>query len=338
MRALVRFIFTVLTWLASLLMLTLGLVYYRPIETLPVLDGFSNFAHVLWIFNVLLALIWLLFRSKTAWVPATAVLLSLLLFENYYRPVSESHDSEPDGIKVMSYNTHSFELFTWGRDEFRANNMLDFILAEDPDILCMQEFSYEARRFLIKKFPYSYITQRNQGKTIQAIFSKYPILSGAVIEFPESRNSTIYADIGIENDTLRVYNVHLQSYRVEGLRFIVRDYGMWFTNRLAEVSKMRRSQVAIIRNHMEQSPFSNLICGDFNAPPFTPTYRNMKADMQDTFAKHGSGLGTTFELLRIPYRIDYILADSTYSVLHHRTYDVPYSDHFPISAILKPKI
>lgn len=337
MRALIRFVFAVFTWMASLLMLLLGLIYYRPIEALPVLDGFSNFAHVLWIFNVLLVLIWVLMRSRMVWVPSVAVLLSLLLFENYYRPTQDFPDSEPDGIKVMSYNTHSFELFTWGRDEFIANNMLDFILSEDPDILCMQEFSYEARRFLIKRYPYSYITDRNQGKTIQAIFSKFPVLNGEIIKFPNSRNSTIYADLAIGNDTLRVFNVHLQSYQVEGFGFLIRDYGLWFANRLSEVSKMRRNQVELIRSLMEKSPYSKLICGDFNAPPFTPTYRKMKAGMQDTFAQHGEGLGTTFELLNIPFRIDYIMADSSFVTLHHRTYDVPHSDHYPISAILKPK-
>ena len=333
-----RFLFALITGFSALLLVVLCWVYYWPISDFPVLDGFANFAHVLWVFNLILFLFWLFGRSRMAYVPLVAVVLSLLLFENYYRFAGAeiSNNEAKDGIHVMSYNTHSFELFKWGRDEFRANNMLQFILEESPDILCMQEFSYEARRFLKKEFPYSFITPRDQGKTIQAIFSKYPLRNAQMLDFPNSRNNAIYADVVMGTDTVRVYNVHLQSYRIEGYGFLVRDYGMWFVNRLAETSEMHRRQVEILKGHQRQSPYPVLIFGDLNVPPYSTTYRKMKDGMIDTFAERGKGLGTTFELAKIPYRIDYILLDPKFSVLKHQNYDVPYSDHYPISAWLKP--
>lgn len=333
-----KFLFALVTAFSALLLVALCWVYYFPITDLPVLDGFANFAHVLWVFNLILFLFWLLGRSRMAYVPLAAVVLSLLSFENYFRfeETATPVNYPSDAIHVMSYNTHSFELFKWGRDEFRATNMLQFILEESPDILCMQEFSYEARRFLKKEFPYSFITPRNQGKTIQAIFSKYPLLNARILDFPNSRNNAIYADVVIAGDTVRVYNVHLQSYRIEGYGFLVRDYGMWFANRLAETSQMHRQQVEIVKEHQRQSPYPVITFGDLNVPPYSTTYRKMKNGMIDTYAERGKGLGTTFELAKIPYRIDYILLDPRFSVLSHLNYDVPYSDHYPISAWLKP--
>ncbi|MFM1878353.1 MAG: hypothetical protein RLZZ241_1219 [Bacteroidota bacterium] len=337
MRLIIRLIFQLITWFSAGLMLTLGWVYYWPITWLPVLDGFGNFAHVLWVFNVLLLVGWILARSRMALVPLAAVFISLITFENYYRPgVNLSQAHETTGIKVMSYNTHSFELFKWGRDEFKANNMLDFIREESPDILCMQEFSYEARRFLVDKLPYNYISPQNEGKTIQAIFSKYPILSGEVLDFPNTRNSAIFADILMGKDTVRVYNIHLQSYRIEGYRFLIRDNGFWFMNRLAETSKMHREQVRLLKAHQAKSPYPVMIFGDLNVPPYSTTYRKMKEGLIDTYAERGKGLGTTFSLAGIPYRIDCILVDPAFSVINHQNFDVPFSDHYPITAVLKP--
>jgi len=48
----------------------------------------------------------------------------------------------------------------------------------------------------------------------QAIFSKFPIVKSGSIEFPNTANNAIYADIVKGSDTIRIYNVHLQSLRI----------------------------------------------------------------------------------------------------------------------------
>lgn len=56
-----------------------------------------------------------------------------------------------------------------------------------------------------------------QGKNIetgQAIFSKYKIINQGTIAFPESDNLVIFADVKKGKDTLRVYNIHLQSVKI----------------------------------------------------------------------------------------------------------------------------
>ena len=61
----------------------------------------------------------------------------------------------------------------------------------------------------------------------------------------------------------------------------------------------------------------------------------MKEDFQDTFLERGSGFGRTYDLWKIPLRIDYILVDDDFEVLAHKNYDERLSDHYPVMATLR---
>ena len=74
-----------------------------------------------------------------------------------------------------------------------------------------------------------------------------------------------------------------------------------------------------------------------NEPPSSYTYNVLCKDMQDSFREKATGIKSTYGG-RIPFlRIDYILADTRYEVIDYKTYDVEYSDHFPITSILRNK-
>ena len=322
--------------LAILLLFTCYL-YYRPIAAFPVMDSLSSLVPMLWLANGLLVLFWVTQRDWAILLPVSALAVSFLVFENYYRFSASPQDTTSGELKVMSYNARSFGINRWRRREDVRDSILKFIKQENPDILCLQEHSYEIRKFLKTEFPFYTETPAEAGKTFQAIFSKYPMFSGGMVEFPDSRNNTLYADIAFDSDTIRVYNVHLQSYNIGSRRFLLRGYGTRFISRLSSVSRYHREQASLLREHRSQSPFPVLICGDFNSPPFSNIYRQMKEGFQDTFAEKGSGLGTTYSLKGIPYRIDYILADSTFEVRAHRNYGIRFSDHFPLMATLALK-
>jgi len=322
--------------LATLLLLTCFL-YYRPIPPLPVLDSLSSLVPMLWLAHGLLILFWLTQRDWAVLIPVLALAVSFLAFENYYLFRTALPKSTTEGLRVMSYNARSLGINRWRKNENVRDSILAFIAQEDPDILCLQEYTYEARKFLLRDYPFYTETPAEAGKTFQAIFSKYPMVSGGMVEFPDSRNNTLYADIDLGADTIRVYNVHLQSYNIGSRRFLVREYGTRFLSRLNVVAKYHREQASLLREHRAKSPYPVLICGDFNSPPFSNIHRQMKEGFQDTFAEKGSGLGTTYSLKGIPYRIDYILADSSFEVRAHRNYGIRLSDHFPLMAILALK-
>lgn len=323
--------------LAILLLFTCYL-YYRPVALFPVLDSLSSLVPMLWLANGLLVLFWLIQRDWAILIPVSAMAVSFLAFENYYRFSASPQDTPSGGLKVMSYNARSLGINRWRKNEVTLDSILAFVKREDPDILCLQEYTHQARKFLLRDYSFYMETPAEAGKTFQAIFSKYPMFSGGMVEFPDSRNNTLYADIALGSDTIRVYNVHLQSYNIGSRRFLLRGYGTRFLSRLSTVSKYHREQASLLREHQSHSPFPVLICGDFNSPPFSNIYRQIKEGFQDTFAEKGSGLGTTYSLKGIPYRIDYILADSTFEVRAHRNYGIRYSDHFPLMATLALKV
>ena len=47
-----------------------------------------------------------------------------------------------------------------------------------------------------------------------AIYSKYPVVRRGGIHYPESNNASMWADVIMHRDTLRVYNNHMQSTQV----------------------------------------------------------------------------------------------------------------------------
>jgi hypothetical protein len=51
-------------------------------------------------------------------------------------------------------------------------------------------------------------------KTGSYFFSKFPIISQGNVIFPDSKNNVIYADIKKGKDIIRVYNMHLQSIKI----------------------------------------------------------------------------------------------------------------------------
>lgn len=124
----------------------------------------------------------------------------------------------------MSYNVEGF----FGRDSLgERDNQLDeiaaFIREIDPDIICLQEFELNKVNPRIRSTRYS-----ERGLTTPfllagdgdpsgrglAIYSKYRVFKRGGIHYPESNNASMWADIAIHRDTLRIYNNHLQTTQV----------------------------------------------------------------------------------------------------------------------------
>jgi endonuclease/exonuclease/phosphatase family metal-dependent hydrolase len=61
----------------------------------------------------------------------------------------------------------------------------------------------------------------------------------------------------------------------------------------------------------------------------------LKSDFNDAFDVAGDGFGRTFSFDFFPLRIDFILADKSLKIVDFHTYDIHYSDHFPISTTLE---
>ena len=100
-----------------------------------------------------------------------------------------------------------------------------------------------------------------------AIF-KISIFEYGIIKFPNSANSAIFADILVKNDTLRVYNIHLQS---SGINPNVKQLDSETSDRLLiALAKplAQQYQAELVLKHMNKSPYKTILNGDFNNTTF----------------------------------------------------------------------
>ena len=234
-----------------------------------------------------------------------------------------------DDYKILSYNVRLFNIFKWTDREDLPNKIYKFIGEKDPDILCLQEYHRKAKK--IDNYPYQYI-KHNNGSIGQAILSKHKIIDKGSLNFQKTGNNAVFADIILKKDTIRVYNIHMQSLKME----IEKDN---FGSKDAEslLSKLKKhfrtqaTQVEQILAHQAKSPYKTMIVGDFNNTAFSWLYHQLKKGKKDAFIEAGSNFGKSFDYI-FPLRIDFILVDTSMHINNFKTYSVQYSDHYPIMA------
>ena len=241
-------------------------------------------------------------------------------------------------LSIMSYNAWHFNVNGWIKEPDIGDRIIDFIKKENPDILLIQEHS-RIRYQQLRQYPYRSETPHSSDYATQAIFSKYPIVGSGSLDLPKTINNIIYADLVFQKDTIRMYNTHLQSFSIVPStdNFSDGEKSERTYKRLVHTFSKQVEQAKILRDHIEDSPYTNIVCGDFNNTQFSNIYKIVKGDLQDTFLEKGQGFGRTYDLLRFPIRIDYILADPKFEVLSHQNFDEPLSDHYPIMATLRLK-
>lgn len=328
-------LFVVVSWALSGLLLLSCLAYYTSL--FPLFDALSIGVPWLMAGNLALILIWVFKKPRRILLPLGALLLAFYSFGSVYEFGPPKDLQQKDGLKVMTFNARSFSDAAFRNANTFGDEIVAFVAAQDPDILCFQEFSSRRLREF-RQYPFHYRTPSGRGKSRQVIFSKFPILGTGQVLFPDSNNNTLYADIDYNGDTLRVYNVHLQSFQIRSRSFLWRNYGRDFLRRLNTVARKHREQARLVRDHQEASPYPAIVCGDFNATSFSRPYRILSKGMQDSFRERGRGWGATYYLNQmLPYRIDHILVPPQFEILAHQNYQVRLSDHLPVMAVLKPR-
>lgn len=217
-----------------------------------------------------------------------------------------------------------------------GDSIIGLVKKQDPDVFCIQEHS-RIRHRQLKHYPYRSETPYSNGRATQAIFSKYPIVGEGSLDLPDTQNNIIYADVLFQEDTIRIYNLHLQSFKIipSAENFSDGERSERTYRRLVDTFSKQMEQAEIFRRHFNESPYKNIVCGDFNNTQFSNVYKIVKGDLQDSFLEQGTGIGRTYEFLELPLRIDYILADPDFKVLSHKNFDERLSDHYPVMATLR---
>jgi endonuclease/exonuclease/phosphatase family metal-dependent hydrolase len=308
--------------------------------------------------NLLFILWWIIFRKWYFLISLCSILIGWQAFQSTF----QFHFKKPDRVAqgqtlhVLTYNVRLFNYYQWNKDTSAWQRIVNYIHAENPDIVCLQEFitlpgtnhDLENLRKRIKPLSYShvYYTDHVSGKLNfgMATFSKYPIVHKKMIDFEESLNGSIASDIVVGMDTIRLFNCHLQSIRLRKeyddlLDSLIFNYNDRHLHDLKDISvRMRQAyiqragQVDIVKREISQSPYPVIVCGDFNDTPVSYTYHAMSKGLKDVFTEAGWGIGTTFRG-NFPYvRIDYFFYGPEFTPIYHEIKKVKWSDHYPVEA------
>lgn len=266
-------------------------------------------------------------------------IILFLLFFNFFFQVSIEKNSNPiDTIGILTYNVKEFKHPISDKSkQDTSTEIINFIDSLNADILVFQESSYKDG-IKLKDYPHYFLGYReNVDKSLLAIYSKYPIINEGYIDFEDSKNNAIYADIKIHNDTIRVYNLHLQSF-VINQHILANEYKSFnFWENIKKTNTKQIDQALLIKNHVDNSNKKVIICGDFNATPYSYAYRILKKGMDDTYKDKGNGFGTTLSILNYPLRLDYFLYNNYIKVLSHDNFTLNLSDHEPVFMKFKIK-
>lgn len=323
--------------------------------------AFFGLAYPLFVLvNLLFVAYWGVQRNRRLFYSLIVVAAGWFQLMDYVQfNVNEIPKTSKKKIKVMAYNVRAFNIYNWNNDKNTRLKMLDLISDENPDILCIQEFytrdsgmqnaNLDTLLHIQKAVNahVKHITSSSSGYWGNATFTVYPIVGKGDIPFENSTNGCIYTDIKINNDTVRVYNVHFESIHFGQPDYKFMDDVMHnkkteeiensknIVRRLKKAFIKRSEQTELVAEHIANSPYPVIVCGDFNDPPASYAYHTISKNLKDAFVESGRGFGKTYTGKFPSFRIDYILHSDKYKAVDFRTIREPLSDHFPLCCYLE---
>jgi endonuclease/exonuclease/phosphatase family metal-dependent hydrolase len=296
--------------------------------------------------NILMMILWMFIDAKYVSVSLLALILGGTSITNYFGIHTDEVSNNPHNISLISFNIgNALEAYDTSK-EIKANKLskMNAFLERfnDEDIICLQEVGSYASDVISKNFKTYNIHKISKGTVI---LSKHKILKKGLIEFGTKTNSCLWADILVGIDTVRVYNLHLQSNRItnktqEVIANRTNDEYDFKSNVLSILKRYknyhltRTDQALSVKEHADASPHRVMICGDFNDVPLSYNYHILQEGLVDAFKAKGEGLGSTFNGVLPFLRIDYILANPTIDIVKFNVIKEVYSDHYPVAAVV----
>jgi len=329
-----KFLYFINSIFALLLLLAYVILYIEP-EKLGSFAGISLLTPLLILINCVFLVYWILRIKRTFLLSFFVLAIGFPNLPRFFK-VSGKKIILTEDIKVLSYNVRMFNKYQWIEEDSVATKINDLIHQKSADIVCIQE--YAPNEILQKDYPHNYIKYSGDSKQFgHAIFSKYPIVNQGSLDLDNTSNNIIFADIKIDSDTVRVYNIHLQSLKInpDKENFGEKD-ATQLRNRISTAFQIQQHQVEKFLEHQKTTTHAIITAGDFNNTAYSWAYRNILKGKKDAFVAAGKGFDKTFDFA-FPIRIDFIMVDKGVEVNHFKTYRNKFSDHYPILARLERK-
>lgn len=286
------------------------------------------------------------------WILVALGAAALLLFASRYTDGSwESPPRNGDLLTVTTFNAgHVLD-----KRDRTSRGLEQLVRAYESDIFSLQEFPMfydtpegrmprDAAR-LLAALDYDVLApEPPEGHhRTPPIGTTLPVEEASVIglgtPFGGRRSTALRAQLSWAGRSIVVYNIHLASFSSRRpwrdgrtlsprawIRFL-RDAKRAFLQRAAEAEE--------IRAHADAEEFPLLVCGDFNTTPHQWAYARLADGLTDTYRSAGELWGPTFPSSFPLVRIDFVLADASWTAVEADVGpDLP-PDHRPLTVRLR---
>jgi len=261
-----------------------------------------------------------------------------------------------DKLSPETTRVKLFDINVW-EGGLLTSQLFDFLVAEDPDVLCLQEVfdgkdvdlpaNFRSIQVLQQHFPQHAIyfspemlCITNVGKIElgNLIMSRFPIVHSSTQFFdipygeyeqkPASNDwsqdpcNIQHCQLAVGNKTLNVFNLH----------------GIWGIDGGDTPRRLHMSRVVVTN---VQDKTTTVLTGDFNVKPDTETIRNIETQLANVFAGQ---LATSFNLPRKDLSskrgyatavVDMMFVSQDLTVTEHYCPQVDVSDHLPLICVIE---
>ena len=253
-------------------------------------------------------------------------------------------------LTILTYNTDRLGSFR----KAPFNRVIANILDTDADIVCLQEVEvYKDPKYMtlpelkeaLGRYPYTYFDFKIYNSRRQyglAVFSKYPLIHKQTIPYTSRGNISDFCDVVVGEDTLRLFNNHLESNRLDYHDLpdsvssdAIKSSAKRINEKMERARPRRQEQAQAVRAAIDASPYPVMVVGDFNSLPLSRTYARVrfgaKGNLRDCFLESSFGrVGNTFKTHHIGIRIDYVLCSKSLYPLRTEVRRLRGSDHYPL--------
>ncbi|MCF0207265.1 MAG: endonuclease/exonuclease/phosphatase family protein [Bacteroidales bacterium] len=303
--------------------------------------------------------LWIFLNYKFALFLALLTFVQIRMFSHEYSFGDKGLADKAD-FRVLTYNAREFGILDNGSKLIRAT-MLDTIVSENPDIVFLQEAYWQtsktqgdyptldelSKRLNAASCVKYRLADFNFGQGGLAVVSRYKILNSGFHAFDSCANGFMFVDVCLNEDTVRMYNCHLQSIMLNdkdveidrsnrGINASNKEMAANLYSKYVNAAARRAVQVDSLVASIDSCQYPVFVCGDFNDVPLSySAFRVLDAGnhLRDSFMERGSGYGHTIKFAGMEFRIDYILHSNEFKCLRHKVLDFNVSDdHHPVVA------
>lgn len=337
-----------------------GMAGHISPESSPVLASAGYALPMFIILNALFILAWVAARPKMALLPIAGFIVCYCPVRAYC-PLNIKRDIPADALKVITFNVQSLDKSKYPPDGGGAHPALEYLKAQDADIVCLQEcpLNDATHRLMEGVYPYIDTVKHDKNGSTLAVMSKFPVVKKERIAYPSAGNLSAAFFIKMGHDTLLVINNHLET---SGLTLGERDEfnnmvhnayngfdngGILLSDttkkssrkllaKLGESAKRRAPQARAVAEYVRKNKGKSVIlCGDFNDTPISYAHRTIAKGLTDCYVESGNGPGWSYNHGFMRVRIDNIMCSSHWKPCSCKVdTSIEASDHFPVVCLL----